>query len=516
MRYWMRGGDENEPDPAIALASEAAYIDFAQFALEHAVSLALDVQGGRIPYQADGLFDTDEGQLLGRCARLGALRDDPWYAKAIASLLPAVSVAPTAAKTLPSQSVAIALGHAVEAVPTPEGVTALRAALALVRHAGVEKKLDRNLKQAVRGLATRPDIALRLALTSAPDKRQDKKRLTMLASCLEAGWYQGLSMDWSVWHRNLATAAGGQALANSLVWEALEPGLAFMLDPKSALPCGADGQALEIDTQGTVRLWHPLQASESERKAWKAAIMRRKIVQTPRQVFREIYLPLDGEGDSAESILFAGHRVSLLPLIGVGRREGWQMEHGGLVRQFGLVRARFAIGASLYPGASGHADTGALHFSRRDGRQWTALAQRDLPPLVFSEIARAVDLMVSISAFAIDDGQDTGPITTHARADRLDRLSDMPLGEMGRARRDVLAIAFADHLADGRVHFEGNRLRVGQYSVHLNTARVMDGSAPYALEAGGPSMTLSALPWLPYDEVLLQKIVDEVAQLLAL
>ena len=85
-------------------------------------------------------------------------------------------VAPTAAKTAPSQSLAIALGHAVETIPTPESVRALRDALATVRHAGVQK-LARNLKPAERALGERPHTALRMTLDAKP-----KKQLTMLAT----------------------------------------------------------------------------------------------------------------------------------------------------------------------------------------------------------------------------------------------------------------------------------------------------------------------------------------------
>ncbi|WP_426212343.1 hypothetical protein [Massilia sp. TWP1-3-3] len=73
---------------------------------------------------------------------------------------------------------------------------------------------------------------------------------------------------------------------------------------------------------------------------------------------------------------------------------------------------------------------------------------------------------------------------------------------------------FAEQIANGRLHLDSHHIRVGNYSVHLASARVLNGNAPILLPADDQSRKLSALPWLPYDEVLLQKIVDQVAQLL--
>ncbi|WP_426107588.1 DUF4132 domain-containing protein [Massilia sp. TSP1-1-2] len=540
MSYWTQGGgsDDTQPDPVFALTHEAAYIDFAQGALESACTQVQQLHAGRIPYKADGLFTVDDTQVLGRAARLAALRDEPWYANLIGTLLPGVCVAPTAAKTMPSQSLAIALGHAVEAIPTPESVAALRAALAVIRHSGVEKKLSRNLRPAERALGARPEIALRLALMSGPDPKQDKKRVAMLALCLEAGWYQDLRMTWSEWDANLANAPGGKALAASLIWNAVDSdsngpsACSFMLDAKSGKPCDPDGLPCAISAHSQISLWHPLLASEAERQAWQGTVMRKKTQQMVRQAFREYYVPLAAEVSQADSSLFAGHGISLVPLIGLARREGWQIDKDcGLLRQFGRVHVQFAIAADLYPGVSGHAHTGNISFAVRDARRWTPMAQHEVPPVVFSEVARAVDLLVSVSAFAIDDRQDSCALTMGdfgfcgaapspkdrqylARTRRLDHLGQLSLSEMGRARRAVLAIVFAEQIANGRLHLDSHHIRVGNYSVHLASARVLNGNAPILLPADDQSRKLSALPWLPYDEVLLQKIVDQVAQLL--
>ena len=130
-----------------------------------------------------------------------------------------VSLAPNAAKTAPSQSVSIALGHAVEAFPTPEAVATLRDVLRAIRHAGVKKKLQRDLRGAERGLANRPEIALRLPLGQAISKPQ----LTTITRCLEAGLALRMELPYEDW-RALGRATRDEApyglavVAHPWVW----------------------------------------------------------------------------------------------------------------------------------------------------------------------------------------------------------------------------------------------------------------------------------------------------------
>ncbi|MDN7702306.1 hypothetical protein R0290_28795 [Burkholderia semiarida] len=88
--------------------------------------------------------------------------------------------------------------------------------------------------------------------------------------------------------------------------------------------------------------------------------------------------------------------------------------------------------------------------------------------MVFSEVARAVDLLVSVSVstFALDDdaprtaagARATNPVrqrdigTQHWRC--LNRLSDLPLGVMARQRRQVLSLVFVESVAHGKISFD--------------------------------------------------------------
>ncbi|WP_431256799.1 DUF4132 domain-containing protein [Roseateles chitinivorans] len=523
-------------DPTPALAAEPAFVLHAEQVLKRAADRVGAIHRGDIPYQADGAFTPDDAQAIGRAMRVAALRDEPWLGPLIRQLLPEVCVAPTAARTLPSQAVAIALGHAIEAVPTPEAVEALKAALAVVRHAGVAKKLARNLKPAERGLAERPEVALRL--TSGP---KDKQRSAMLVTSVEAGLWQGLDLPIAVWHERLADAPGGRDLARSLIWVATRPdgaASALMLTGRDGVPTDAEEHPITLHDDARVSLWHPVTATVDERRRWQAAVVARRLRQPFRQAFREHYvLPIeqtdgDGDGDVAATSMFEGHVLSVRPLLGLARREGWRIARDqGLVRDFGAVRVTFAVTGRLFPGADGNTDSGAVMFERRDGPRWKRCAPASVEPIVFSEACRAIDLLVSTAGFALEDGPSDLPLTVDdldaarrsgaphpqiARWRRLEALSEHSLGEMAQARRDALAHVLADVIADGRVSMTARHLQVGDHAVHLATARVTVRGEPVVLDIppAPAGRRLAAVPWLPYDEVLLQRIADIVGYLL--
>jgi hypothetical protein len=499
-RYTLPDGEE--PELAETLAGEAAYIEFSERSLRRARQRLQDIHDGKVPYVADGAFTVDDSHIIARCARVASLRDESWFAELIGPLFPQACVAPTSAKTTPAQSLGIALGHSVEAVPTPESVAALREALSVVRHAMLKKKLSRNLKPAERALAARPEIALRITEDTKPGKAQQ----TMLATCLEGGFWKEFVLSYEEWRRRLLHTSIGKPFAQSLVWKT-EQG-SFLLDDAAIDCCG---KPVSIGEPSRISLWHPLDADDTEREAWRSLISVRQIRQPLRQAFREHYVPDPKELPENATMAFAGHMVSIKPLLGLGGREGWRVDYDELVRVFGDIRAAFRVGQKLYPGLEGSCVSGQLSFRKRQGARWMPVAIDAIRPVVFSEISRAVDLLVSVTGFAIG-----GESIDSERSARLHFLSEENLSQMARMRANVVARVFEKQIADRRMAIDGRHVRVGPFAVHITTARVTRDGAPVDMPApvasGGK---LVAIPWLPYDESLLEKIVYTVSALLS-
>lgn len=484
--FWNRNSI-GEADPAEVLADDAGYVDFARAILEQAARHIAAIHDGSVPYAADAAFATADSSVLARAARVAAYRDDGWFRPVIAVLLPLACVAPGTAKSAPSQSLAMALGHAVETIPTPESLLALRTALAQVRHAGIRKKLERNLKPAERALAERPDIAWRIGMPGPMGKR----RQAMLARRLEAGYASEVWFGLDQW-RALRDDADIDMVARALVWRTAD-GQAFMLDGEGSID--AQGQPVALPEQGDIGLWHPLHGSGEQRAAWQALLTQRRVRQPLRQVYREIYAP---PGD--DSAPFAGYQLSLPTLLGLARREGWRLDDDeGLSRQFGAWRVLLRLGGRVYPGAGGACTSNGL-----------APAQMmPMAPVAYSEACRAVDLLVSASALALVEEQQSAQ-----REERLFYLANLAPGPMAGMRRTVLRQVFAQQIEAGRMALEPRHLTVGRHAIHLVTGRVTLDGAEVATEVLAKGNKLGAVPWLPHDEALLEKIVGLAGQLL--
>ena len=302
------------------------YPDFAEAGLKQAAERLRKIHAFETPYASDKAFTLEESAVIARLASVALDRDEAWLPPVLDELFRKVALAPTAAKTVPSQSVALGLGHAIEAFPTPEATTILREVIQNIRHAGVKKRLQRNLRGAERGLAARPEIALRLPL----DQPLSKPQLTMVTRCLEGGLALGMTLDYQDWRVRLAERPEARALTASLVWRFLAPdggviaALAILDGERLALQDVA-GEAVAPAPACRVTLWHPSDATAAEREAWRDRLQALAIRQPFKQVFREHYVAPSDEKADSETAIFAGHVVMVIPFLGVARRERWEL-----------------------------------------------------------------------------------------------------------------------------------------------------------------------------------------------
>lgn len=507
LSYYRARSEQHGLSEPSRLADDPVYVDFSQAALTSAHRALRDIHDGRTPYKADAAFTVDDAHVIARAARIALLRDDEWIRTLVRELIPDCCVAPTTANTCPSQSLAVALGHVIEGAPTPESVQALRDAIQVVRHAGVKKKISRNLKPAERALAQRPQVALRLAA----EGNLGKSQVPMLAACLEASWCQPLRFRATDWRTQLASLPASRQFVRELIWTADSQGASthFMID-QSGRCIDCHERPVTIDDSSTIALWHPLLATSEVQDVWRALIRARQIRQPIRQAFREQYAAFADELDANATRMFAGQVMSIRPLLGLAGREGWFIDYSSLVRRFGDMRVSLTLSGKVYPGLSGNVESAEVCFTQRSGQRWESVRIRDIPAIAFSEMCRAVDLLVSVTSFAKESHQVAADWDDRERHDRwrhLLALEDLPLGQIAHFRREALRHVFVHEIAQDDVTIEGNHLKVGPFAIHLATARVTRSGEQVDVDDVEVKGNLKAVPWLPYDEQLLERIV---------
>jgi uncharacterized protein DUF4132 len=176
----------------------------------------------------------------------------------------------------------------------------------------------------------------------------------------------------------------------------------------------ASGKSLPwLDESTTVSLWHPLGSDVDTVRAWRSFLLEHRIVQPFKQAHREIYVLTDAElATSTYSNRFAAHVLRQHQLSALCRERGWTYRLQGTfdsanspvleLPRHGL-RAEFWVesipneqmsGAGIYL----HVSTDQVRFS--DGQGLRELAS--VPPLVFSEVMRDVDLFVGVCSIGND------------------------------------------------------------------------------------------------------------------
>ncbi|WP_418958916.1 DUF4132 domain-containing protein [Streptomyces tritici] len=512
------------------IAAIPAYAAFARRALETAAARMEAIHRGELPYVAEKAFTPDEVAVLGRAARTALARDEPWLPALLDRLLPAVAVAPTAAKTLPSQALLFELVRAGRDLPTPELVTAVRAARAATRHAGVPKQLDKNLKKVEAALVERVDVALRqptlgfgpdgvlrravgpyeavvtladtavltwskdgrpLRTLPAPARRDHPDavkelralvkrvdiQLGTLARALEAGWTADMIPPYGRWRAELAEHPVARAVVRRLVWEIeVAPGRWRAVLPEAEeLP--------EAPEDAAVRLWHPLRSDPETVESWRALVTERRLRQPFKQAFREIYRLTPAEEETRDhSHRFAGHLVHYRRMFALFRARAWTSRLLGPWDSGDEDEACRTLGAGEWEVGFRHvladwsdedlvASTDRVCFRRRTAQGVRPVPLAEVPPLVLSEGLRDVDLFVGVTSIAADpDWREDG------RRPYWESAGFGELNGTAQTRRDVLARILPMLRIADRCDLEDRCLVVrGElttYRIHLGSANV--------------------------------------------
>ncbi|MCO6007441.1 DUF4132 domain-containing protein [Actinoallomurus purpureus] len=561
--------------------ADSAYAGFARAVLETAAARAAAIQAGEIPYVADKAFTAEEVAALGRAFRVALLRDDTWLPELLDRLLPAVAVAPTPARTLPSQALVFELARSAQEFPTPEAAAALRAVRGIVRHAGVPKQLDRSLKRIDAALADRTEVAFRLpdlgfgpdgvhrrvvgeyearvtagddvtltwhrsdgqALRGVPaavrrdhparlkELRQLVKRarahLTTLTRALEGALLAESGQAYGRWRAEQAGHPLGRSLIERLIWEVeVAPG-----EWRAGLPVEGGRRFLDaagepwaaVGEDSAVRLWHPVRAAPGEIRAWRDELTERRLRQPFKQAFREIYLLTPAERETrVYSNRFAAHILRYRRLYALFKARGWQAGmlgpwDGGHEGEATRVlpgrrwRARFFVEYTDLTWQEELAATDQVRFERRTGDGWREAALEDVPPTVFSEVMRDVDLFVGVTSIAAD------PEWTDRGEDRFrdywHRAGFGDLSASAEVRRDALARLLPRTRIADRAELTGRFLRVRgsrrTYRIHLGSANILmepdDAYLCVVASSGGAADGL----FLPFEDERLSLILSK-------
>jgi hypothetical protein len=238
------------------------------------------------------------------------------------------------------------------------------------------------------------------------------------------------------------------------------PAMGFPVENGRALR-SHDGTRLYLEKDDRLRVAHAHDMwSKGEWHLWQHELFISERVQPFKQVFRELY-PLT-PGEKVEGNLsrrYEGHQVNPKQALALLGTRGWVNDpEEGARRTF--HEAGISAWVTFLEGFYTPADVDGLtvehvHFTRRG--EWHSLPLEDIPPRVFSEAMRDLDLVVSVAH--------RGGVDPEASASTVEMRAALVLETCAMLR-----------LGNVRVRERGQHVlvegKLGSYSVHLGSGVV--------------------------------------------
>lgn len=220
-----------------------------------------------------------------------------------------------------------------------------------------------------------------------------------------------------------------------------------------------DGRYDALGNQDVLRIAHPYDLfTTQEWHLWQRECYQRERVQPFKQVFRELYLLTEAErAEGLVSRRYAGQQVSTRQALVLLGQRGWvNYPEEGVRRTF--HDENISAWVTFLQGFLTPADVEGLtlefvHFTRRG--DWKPLELVDVPPRLFSEVMRDLDLVVSVAH--------RGGVDPEASASTIEMRASL-------IRETCTMLQIANVRVEGRhALIEGS---LGSYTVHLGSAVV--------------------------------------------
>lgn len=165
---------------------------------------------------------------------------------------------------------------------------------------------------------------------------------------------------------------------------------------------GLDGRLQQLSNSTALRIAHPDDLFQDGRwHLWQRECFRHERIQPFKQIFRELYILTAAEQEAGNiSRRYAGHEVNPRQALALLGSRGWVGHPDvGIYRTFyqeGITVWLLVEGGYYYtPADVGGMVLEGIQFTRRG--EWQTLNLADIPPRLFSEVMRDVDLVVSVA-----------------------------------------------------------------------------------------------------------------------
>jgi hypothetical protein len=317
-------------------------------------------------------------------------------------------------------------------------------------------------------------------------------------------------------------------ISRRLIWE-FDGGLGIWYRGRMV-----DSAEREINLAGqrTARLWHPIMSDVQTILHWRCWLEDHDIRQPFKQAHREVYLITEAERETRfYSNRFAAHILRQHQFAALCDERGWTFRLMGQwdshnnpkleLPQYGL-RIQYDVD---FPRNENEVSGHAIYLLIRTGRvrflDGSNIPQplETIPPVVFSEVMRDMDLFTGVASIGMDptwDQRGPGPFREYWNAFSLGELTEMAIN-----RRIVLERLLPRLTIKDRCTLEARFLKVrgdrAEYRIHLNSGNILlapDNRYLCIVEGAATKSTPRNLP-LPFEGDRVLSVILSKAFLLA-
>jgi hypothetical protein len=207
-----------------------------------------------------------------------------------------------------------------------------------------------------------------------------------------------------------------------------------------------------------LRIAHPFHLfTAGQLSAWQKEVVSHRRVQPFKQAFRELYLLTPAERDTGLwSNRFAGHRLKSKVAARLLQVRNWSTSSVEDIyyesKEHGIYALFNFLDTGHYLSETEHFTFDSIAFYRDQ----KAIPLEQVPPLLFSEVMRDADLLVSVAHAA--DGYSTSNETLQRRAELVDELIQ------GLGLRNVRCEGHFLHITGQRANY---RIHLGSAAIHI-------------------------------------------------
>jgi hypothetical protein len=315
-------------------------------------------------------------------------------------------------------------------------------------------------------------------------------------------------------------------LARTLIWQFDTGATAIWRDGRMM-----DWSGAEVRQEGSVRLWHPLNSDVQTVLSWRCWLEDHEVRQPFKQAHREVYIVTDAERATRDhSNRFAGHILKQHQFHALCEQRGWNFRLMGQwdshntpyvdLPEQGL-RAEYHVDFPRDPSASGHAvylylATDRVRFA--DLKTGAAVEIHSVPPLLFSEVMRDIDLFVGVASIGADPAwgaKEDAPFAHYWKEFAYGDLTASAIQRKELLERLLPKLPIRDRcrIEDRYLWVRGDR---AQYKIHLGSSTVLiEPGTRYLCIVRGPAAGAPDKVFLPFEGDSMLSLILSKAFLLA-